>query len=74
MFTIAGEQYNEYEIRQLQISVAEGLQFDSEIMDVAGNVATIDNQGRLSNTLVGFDLSHLQSIRLFLINGTYNGN
>jgi hypothetical protein len=67
MFTIAGEQYNEYEIRQLQIDVAKGLPFDSVITDNLGNTTTINNEGRLVNHLNGYNLTHDLSIELYFV-------
>lgn len=67
MYTINEELYNEYEIRQLQIDVAKGLQFNSVITDNLGNTATIDNEGRLVKHLNGYHLSHELSIELYFV-------
>lgn len=68
MFTIKGEQYNEYEIRQLMIDVAKGnIVFNCDIIDCNGTIARIQPDGRLSNELEGFQLSDKLALELFML-------
>jgi len=68
MFTIKGEQYNEYEIRQLMIDVAKGdIIFNSDIIDCNGTIVRIQPDGRLSNELEGFQLSDKLALELFML-------
>jgi hypothetical protein len=68
MFTIKGEQYNEYEIRQLMIDVAnKEIVFNSDIIDCNGGIAQILPDGRLSNELEGFNLSDKMALELYML-------
>ena len=68
MFTINGEQYNEYEIRQLMLDVAnKDIVFTSNIIDCNGGIAQILPDGRLSNELEGFNLSDKMALELFML-------
>jgi len=56
---------NEYEVRELQARVSEGILDPKGIIieDADGVKSTIDEHGNTSNRLRGFDLSYNLSIR-----------
>jgi len=70
LFTIDGELYNEYEVRQLMIDVAKGdttFNTNIDIIDCNGGIAQIQPDGRLSNELEGFGLSDTLALELFML-------
>ena len=59
---------NEYELRQVQVDIAEGKLKDGIIVkDQNGNKATINKDGTLSNKLHGIDICGLLTLRLLAI-------
>jgi len=68
-FTIEGEQYNEYELRQLMLDVAKGeTRGLIPVTDSIGITAVIGLDGRLSNELEGLDLSDKLASQLWQTN------
>ena len=60
---------NEYELRQLMVDIAKGLhQGNLSVVDITGNEAIIDENGRLSGPLYGLDLNDKLAIELFIVN------
>jgi len=68
-FTIEGEQYNEYELRQLMLDVAKGeTRGLIPVTDSIGITAVIGADGRLSNELEGLNLSDNLALKLWQTN------